>query len=292
MSLLLTHEAWTHVSILTFLSHQSKKAFSTNIFSFCSLQIKAAVYLNNTGIHLLKNRCHRQGMETLADFVAIMTKNTGGCTLGCSHLCSLKGEDSAVNIPDMLERGAKRLANPAPSKAQNWSCARVIIVSDKDSMLEGTRTCFKQNPILIRIDPIDDDDYRQENLAVMCSIALYNYAIAFSCLSSLSSSEPFVEKLDAGAFHLLLMANTADELPLNSSAAATTTKVWSPWNRALLMKWLILCRLVVLTRKDRRCSRTKAYRPRFSGCLVTSFPEVRIIDSALACGLAAQEQVN
>ena len=217
----------------------------------CSLhEFKAAVYLNNTGINLLKNCCYRQGMETLADVVAIMTKNAGSCTFENSGL-SLHGK-GPIDIEDKLQIATKRLSNPRPSPEKMPSWKRVRVVSDNDSVLEATGKPMSSHEdlILIRIEPMDCEECHRKNLAVTCSIVLYNYAIAFACLSSLSTSAPFTEKVDAGAFQILLMANTA--AALNKEMC---TNVWSPWNPALLMKWLILCQMVDLAGKDERLAR-------------------------------------
>lgn len=243
-------------------------------------ELKAVIHLNNSGVSLLKKRCYRQGMATLADAVSIMKVASGRCeeeTLLLDGLCWNKQErqrqedlsDQHNKINAMLQKADRCLSNPRPSKVEMTRGKRLILISDRDILLLGnsgsrtiesivsTRTTNNQDQVLrlIQIDALDQYDHENYDLAVESAIALYNYGVAFTCLASLATTPaPLAEKLNTGALQMsqmsysaLLLRTTTKER--NSSASCrgeepSSSSSVGDDHRALWTTWLILRRLV------------------------------------------------
>jgi hypothetical protein len=179
-------------------------------------EFKAAVHLNNTGVSLLQRRCYRQAMKTLSDALSIMKAVSSRLDASSTEAPTLQGKEFSTDIQGKLRDAAQRLASPRPSTAEMCKNISVQVLSDDSSptavepSLLG-EACDTGSPCsqviyLIQMEPADFEVPNEKDAAYESSTILYNYGMAYRCLSSLSTSIPFTPKLDNGAFQMFYLA--------------------------------------------------------------------------------------
>jgi hypothetical protein len=200
-------------------------------------ELKAAAHLNNIAVSLFLSRSYLKGMITLSDAVSIISdassrqaQTQAGSQAQTAQV--LPGNDNFAAIQERLRTAAERLSNPEPFQGQQDTNIAVLAHGERP-------TCVLANvTYLILIDVTDFDEATYENdLAVTTSIIFYNYAIAYRCLSSLSTaSMPNAKEHDSRALRLLHL-----------SEAASRKSCTSPFNRSHLVNLLALHNLVQLS---------------------------------------------
>jgi hypothetical protein len=177
---------------------------------------KAAVHLNNTGVSLLQRRCYRQAMNTLSDALSIMKAVSSRLEASSTEAPTLQGEEFSTDIQGKLRDATQRLASPRPSTVEMCKNISVQVLSDdssptavEPSLLEedcDTGSPCSQVIYLIRMEPADFEVPSEKDMAFESSTILYNYGMAYRCLSSLSTFTPFAPKLDSRAFQMFHLA--------------------------------------------------------------------------------------
>jgi hypothetical protein len=231
-------------------------------------EIKAVVQLNNSAVSLLSSQCFSPAMETFCDAIAVLktacSMTDHPALFPCNHApiveLSAFPNDSTHK---RLQRAAKRLSNPAFSPIAMGTNILVTVVSDNEgppviarwlanpSRYERSGQSHPVKVQLIRMEPADFEAPCPDDLPIEAAILLYNYGMAYRCLSSLSTSVPYSKELNLGAISLLRLSNTA----LRSWNFVTSS--CSQNRRYFLVEILSLLHLTILSnelRLERDCN--------------------------------------
>jgi hypothetical protein len=199
-------------------------------------ELKAAAHLNNTAVSLILSRSYLKGMKTLSDALSIIKEASSrqARTKACSQAQIaqvLPGNDNFAAIQERLRKAGERLSNQEPFQVQKDT--NIAVLSN-----EERPTCSLSNvKHLIRMDSFDFEEGLSENdLAVATSIIFYNFAIAYRCISSLSTtSVSNAKEHDIRALRLLHLSEAASR------------KISSQLYRSHLVNLLVLNNLVQLS---------------------------------------------
>jgi hypothetical protein len=203
-------------------------------------ELKAAAHLNNTAITLILSRSYLTGMKTLSDAVSIIkdassrqARTQAGSQAHVAQVLPWM-DTSFAAIQERLRKAGERLSNQEPFPVNKNT--HIAVLSDEE------RPTFSLSKVkhLIRMDSFGFEDVLSENdLEVATSIIFYNYAIAYRCLSSLSTaSMPNAKEHDSRALRLLHLAYSASR---NSALQ---------FNRSQLVNLLVLHNLVELSHQQ------------------------------------------
>jgi hypothetical protein len=202
---------------------------------------KAVAHLNNTGVCLIQRQCYHQAIETFNDAISIVK------VMLCSRLTDLTSRGHAVDVQDKLRKAAMRLSTSKPSTVEFVKNISVEVLSDDESPTHfycGKNSHSLTNGVyLVRIEPDYFDIPSKNALAIHSSTILYNYGMAYKCLSSLSTCIPRARKYNAGALHVFKTAHSA-LLSLDYSGEDNRR---TPFHPFLLLNLLVLHHLVELT---------------------------------------------
>jgi len=221
---------------------------------------RAAVYLNNVGIDLLKRGCHRQAMETLTDAVEVIqvscaNQDKRNSDISFSLPASLNGREFSIKIEEMIYNAAKRLSQAISATPQQLQNMVPEIISDDHDPVQ-IMTQVSTVSYLIRLETVDLELSNHEHKATEASIILYNYAVTFQILASLNTSLPIRTKLYLGALQMLRLS-FATVFPLHWSSSESNVG-WS--SRGCLSAILILSKLVGLTQLLEMSTESGQYR--------------------------------
>ena len=206
--------------------------------------MKAAVYLNNTGVSLLQKGSYRQAQETLADAAEVMTKMMASSTAGTSS-----GDDKNTTISTMLKTAAKRMARPQEAsciesvnvKVISDGCHPHVLFEQISSSLTTTAAEELHHVVAFKVEhaDFDNDAFGDRDGAVMRSLVFYNAAMALRCVArELAGSGPgtppsnnaasaagLMVKCNLSAYRLLHRAymtiNSAMKRPRPTSSSST-----------------------------------------------------------------------
>jgi len=238
---------------------------------------RAVVHLNNVGVSLLQRRCYRQAMLTFGDAIAIMKALSPAKASednSFDHAPVLPAIEVSSDIEGKLKRAAQRLAKPIPSKIPSMGALPLEVLSD-DEILKAEANTAKLYLICLDTIEFEAADYSEFNF--VSSVILYNHGIAYRCLGALSSSLPFVEKLDKGALHMFTLAY----------ATANQAILMGKQSQVLLIATLALRNLVQLSQHLGHLTEGNEYNRRLSFL----HDEIKLLgaieEKLLACGARA-----
>jgi hypothetical protein len=212
-------------------------------------ELRAADHLNNTGVSLLQRSCYRQAVLTFADamsLIKIASSRPIEVYASYQGIAPVQLREEYFNeIQIKLRKAAQRLANPIPSTVDISDEITIKVVSDDESPTTFYRGCLTNAAHLLRVEPVESEAPSKHDLAVQSSVLLYNYGIAYRCLSSLSASVEDMKKLDHGALHLFNLSFSA--LPSRSCLSGCYIEAKIP--RIKLGALLVLRHLVDLSHR-------------------------------------------
>jgi len=185
---------------------------------------KAAVYLNNLGVSLMRRGCFRPAMKTFTEAIAVakLCSCSKHIEIGqLAHPTSFERHDS-VDIRKVLDKAYHRLSH---SKPPLMIGIELEVISDDENpggiqsrcLAEAAPTSIKLcvGNFVINTDHLDTEKPNEQDMMIECSIIFYNHGMAYLCLFSLSSSSPFANELYVSAFrmfHLAFLTLTSDHL--------------------------------------------------------------------------------
>jgi len=220
----------------------------SSVMSSYHILSRAAVYLNNVGIDLLKRGCHRQAMETFTDAVEVMQllyashdKHNNEIPLSLPVL--QEGQECLIKTEKMLYNAAKRLSQAtSATPEQPHSMAPEIISDDHDPVQIMTEVLNAS--YLIRIETVGIESSSHEQKTIEAAIILYNYGTTFQSLVSLNTSQLSRTKLYLGALKMLRLSYVT-LFPVHRSSSERHGE-WS--SCGCLSALLILRKLIAVTR--------------------------------------------
>jgi hypothetical protein len=140
---------------------------------------RAAIYLNNVAVTLLKGGCSLQALNTLRDAVQIV-----------SSLCSRElPELSLVNLT--LLKAAQRLANPLIDHAI-LSSKEVTVIAE-DTLVYSNFKFALHGHYVIHIDSLDQSGSSfEQDQAIECATILYNLGMTYELVNKQCPIEALV----------------------------------------------------------------------------------------------------
>ena len=204
-------------------------------------EYRAVLHLNNAAVSLLRRACYRQAMGTFSDAFACVKAITAKDQAGLEPI-------DRQWIDERLAASYQRLANPQPSQKNEGHLLDFEVLSDHESPRTVQVTGPSRNEFLAHLVHIDSDDFHGEScfdITVESAIILYNFGIAYRCLASLETSQPFAPSVNQGASHLLNLAYGA---AMNCQRQDQFEDTSSQFNRIMLLGQLTLHHLADLSR--------------------------------------------
>jgi len=187
---------------------------------------KAAVYLNNAGVSLMRRGCFPEAMETFTEAIALAKLCSCSKHIAIGLLApptSLTRHDS-VDIKQILDKAHHRLSHYKCSLISDSGIVLEVISDDENPawiqsrcLAEATPTSIKlcAGNFVINTEHLEAEIPNEQEMTIECSVIFYNYGMAYLCLSCLPTSRPFVGELYVGAFkmfHLAFITLTSDHL--------------------------------------------------------------------------------
>ena len=152
-------------------------------------ELKAAISLSNSGVALLERHCYRSAMECLSDAVSVMKK-----------VVDLQERPPTLppKVPEettqqRLQKAAHQVSTCAPSSMTLEFDLKVLSDAESPSVLQQELFAPKDQDgnirkretlYLVRMEPDDfQDSFSNEDLPAQAATILYNYGVAYHCLS-------------------------------------------------------------------------------------------------------------
>ena len=174
-------------------------------------ELKAAISLSNSGVALLERHCYRSAMECLSDAVSVMKK-----------VVDLQESPPILpqKVPEettqqKLQKAAHHISTSAPSSMALEFDLKVLSDAESPSVLQQELFAPKDNDnirkretlYLVRMEPDDfQDSFSNEDLPSQAATILYNYGVAYHCLSFCVSDSSDTLGLIAGTLKLSHLA--------------------------------------------------------------------------------------
>jgi hypothetical protein len=165
-----------------------------------SAVLRSAAVINNIAVSLLQKRCYNQAMDTLKDSLSVL------------KLSTTTAEDARLSYTlraNMEQKAMLRLARPVPmcSSSQASMCLESV---SSVSLLQAaaSETTPLHHAFCIHIDDPStfSSDFPEQELAIMSSTVLYNYAIACLCLGKIAKRASVRDNLKKGVLRLSMAA--------------------------------------------------------------------------------------
>jgi len=178
---------------------------------------KAAVQLNNVGIELLVQGCHRQAIETFQDAakVALLSSDMArpvphGKNSSWAEPGTWDDQNHLLQIEAMLHNSTKRLAEPNPTQGGQGIATNLTVISnDEDPVLIAFDAPSSTVTYLIRIKSIEDESAINDDVAVRAAVILYNYGTSYESLAlNTSAPSPTQQQLQLGALQMFRLSLT------------------------------------------------------------------------------------
>lgn len=218
-------------------------------------EFKATVHLNNVGVTLLERGYCQQAMQVFGYAISIMK----AVSSRANHHQHQQVQASFLRSDDIqakLKVAANHLAQAVPRPSSVGNNVSLQVISDHenpvDFLRQGAGVAVTPSTVVhpLRMEPFDFEAPNETDVAIECSILLYNYSVAY-VLSLLFSNTNALkadaqQRLKAAALHMSNLAYTS----LSSHYQNNESLEHCTNNRILLVSLLVLRQLANLTRLE------------------------------------------